>query len=155
MIATVRRARRLDGDITVPGDKSISHRALILGSIADGESHVRGLSNGADVRSTAGCMRALGVEIDDSGLITAFWEKPEDPRGNLCNAGLYVFRREVETYLPTAFPSDVGRSLLPALVGHAVGLPIRDYFADIGTLENYHRAQVDYAHACRAAEVAC
>jgi 3-phosphoshikimate 1-carboxyvinyltransferase len=66
MIATVRRARRLDGDITVPGDKSISHRALILGSIADGESHVSGLSNGADVRSTAGCMRALGVEIDDS-----------------------------------------------------------------------------------------
>jgi 3-phosphoshikimate 1-carboxyvinyltransferase len=66
MIATVRRARRLDGDITVPGDKSISHRALILGSIADGESRIRGLSNGADVRSTAGCMRALGVEIDDS-----------------------------------------------------------------------------------------
>jgi 3-phosphoshikimate 1-carboxyvinyltransferase len=66
VIATVRRARRLDGDITVPGDKSISHRALILSSIADGESHVRGLSNGADVRSTAGCMRALGVEIDGS-----------------------------------------------------------------------------------------
>src|SRR5260370_2799166 len=66
MIAAVRRARRLDGDITVPGDKSISHRALILGSIADGESRVRGLSNGADVRSTAGCMRALGVHIDDS-----------------------------------------------------------------------------------------
>src|SRR5260370_22266826 len=66
MIAAVRRARRLDGDITVPGDKSISHRALILGSIADGESRVRGLSNGADVRSTAGCMRALGVAIDDS-----------------------------------------------------------------------------------------
>jgi 3-phosphoshikimate 1-carboxyvinyltransferase len=66
MIATVRRARRLDGDITVPGDKSISHRALILGSIAAGESRVRGLSTGADVRSTARCMRALGVEIDDS-----------------------------------------------------------------------------------------
>jgi 3-phosphoshikimate 1-carboxyvinyltransferase len=66
VIATVRRARRLDGDISVPGDKSISHRALILGSIADGESHVRGLSTGADVRSTAGCMRALGIEIDDS-----------------------------------------------------------------------------------------
>src|ERR1700694_4873001 len=66
MIATVRRARRLDGDITLPGDKSISHRALILGSIADGDSRVRGISTGADVRSTAGCMRALGVEIDDS-----------------------------------------------------------------------------------------
>jgi 3-phosphoshikimate 1-carboxyvinyltransferase len=68
LIATVRRARRLDGDITVPGDKSISHRALILSSIADGESRIRGLSNGADVRSTAGCMRALGVEIEDSAV---------------------------------------------------------------------------------------
>jgi 3-phosphoshikimate 1-carboxyvinyltransferase len=66
MIATVRKARRLQGDIRVPGDKSISHRALILGSIADGESHFRGLSTGADVMSTAGCMRALGVQIADS-----------------------------------------------------------------------------------------
>lgn len=66
MIATVRRAQRLEGDIKVPGDKSISHRALILGSIADGESRFGGLSNGADVQSTAGCMRALGVAIEDS-----------------------------------------------------------------------------------------
>ena len=66
MIATIRKARRLDGDVTVPGDKSISHRALILGSIADGVSRFRGLSSGADVRSTAGCMRALGVEIEGS-----------------------------------------------------------------------------------------
>src|SRR5947209_8829677 len=68
MIAAVRKARRLQGDIRVPGDKSISHRALILGSIADGDSHFRGLSTGADVMSTAGCMRALGVEITDSSV---------------------------------------------------------------------------------------
>ncbi|HSS93004.1 MAG TPA: 3-phosphoshikimate 1-carboxyvinyltransferase [Candidatus Dormibacteraeota bacterium] len=66
MIATVRRARRLDGEVTLPGDKSISHRALILGAIADGESRLRGLSGGADVKSTAGCLRALGVDIEDS-----------------------------------------------------------------------------------------
>ena len=68
MIATIRKARRLDGDIKVPGDKSISHRALILGSIADGESRLRGLSTGADVESTAGCMRSLGVEVTDSSV---------------------------------------------------------------------------------------
>jgi 3-phosphoshikimate 1-carboxyvinyltransferase len=66
MIATVRKAQRLEGDVKVPGDKSISHRALILGSIADGESRLRGLSTGADVQSTAGCMRALGVAVEDS-----------------------------------------------------------------------------------------
>ncbi|HUE68193.1 MAG TPA: 3-phosphoshikimate 1-carboxyvinyltransferase, partial [Candidatus Acidoferrum sp.] len=68
MIATVRTARGLQGTVMVPGDKSISHRALMLGSIASGESRVRGLSTGADVRSTTGCMRALGVEIDDSRI---------------------------------------------------------------------------------------
>ncbi len=63
MIATVRRARRLEGAIRVPGDKSISHRALILGAIAGGRSRLGGLSTGADVRSTAGCLLRLGPEL--------------------------------------------------------------------------------------------
>ena len=57
--------------------------------------------------------------------------------------------------MPDSFPADVGGSLLPALVGRAEGLPIRDYFVDIGTLENYYRAQVDYAEACRERERTC
>jgi 3-phosphoshikimate 1-carboxyvinyltransferase len=68
MIATVRRARKLDGEIRVPGDKSISHRALILGSIATGRSRLRGLSPGADVQSTRRCMQELGAELDGSTL---------------------------------------------------------------------------------------
>ena len=65
MIATVKGKRSLEGSIHVPGDKSISHRALILGAIGSGESYVRGLSAGADVQSTAACLGALGVEIDN------------------------------------------------------------------------------------------
>jgi 3-phosphoshikimate 1-carboxyvinyltransferase len=65
VIATVRRSRGLEGAVKVPGDKSISHRALMLGAIASGESTVRGLSTGADVESTASCLRALGVQVDD------------------------------------------------------------------------------------------
>lgn len=95
------------------------------------------------------------VDMDDSGLITAFCEKPENPPSNLCNAGMYVFRRQVRAHLPDWFPADVGRSLLPALVGRAKGLPMRDYFVDIGTLENYNRAQVDYAAACCEREKTC
>ena len=68
MIATVTRARRLDGEVRLPGDKSISHRALILGALATGTSRLRGLSAGADVASTAACLRALGVQIED-GLV--------------------------------------------------------------------------------------
>jgi mannose-1-phosphate guanylyltransferase len=92
------------------------------------------------------------VQMDSSGLVTGFWEKPENPPGNLVNAGLYVFRHAVRSYLPAGFPADVGRSLMPALVGRSMGLPIPGYFVDIGTLENYYSAQSDYAAACRAAE---
>lgn len=68
MIATVRGARKLEGAIRLPGDKSISHRAVILGGIATGRSHLRGLSPGADVQSTIACMRALGAELDGAEL---------------------------------------------------------------------------------------
>lgn len=54
---------RLRGEVRVPGDKSVSHRALILGALAEGETAVEGLSSGADVASTRSCLAALGVEI--------------------------------------------------------------------------------------------
>ena len=55
----------LRGQIQVPGDKSISHRALMLGAIAHGETRIQGLLLGADVRSTARCLQALGVHISE------------------------------------------------------------------------------------------
>ena len=54
----------LKGSITVPGDKSISHRALMLGAIAEGETIIEGLLIGEDPRSTAQCFRAMGAKID-------------------------------------------------------------------------------------------
>ncbi|MCS6814485.1 MAG: 3-phosphoshikimate 1-carboxyvinyltransferase [Cyanobacteria bacterium] len=55
----------LQGRIQVPGDKSISHRALMLGALATGETQIRGLLLGDDPRSTAHCFRLLGAEISD------------------------------------------------------------------------------------------
>lgn len=55
----------LQGRIRVPGDKSISHRALMLGALAAGETIIQGLLLGEDPRSTAACFRALGAEISD------------------------------------------------------------------------------------------
>ena len=55
----------LRGRIRVPGDKSISHRALMLGAIAQGETQIQGLLLGEDPRSTAACFRALGAEISE------------------------------------------------------------------------------------------
>jgi 3-phosphoshikimate 1-carboxyvinyltransferase len=63
-VATVRPAARLRGELRLPGDKSISHRALILSTLAAGESHISGAGDGADVRSTAAIMRALGATVE-------------------------------------------------------------------------------------------
>jgi 3-phosphoshikimate 1-carboxyvinyltransferase len=59
--------KRLRGSIQVPGDKSISHRAVLFNSLAAGEAHITHFLPGADCRSTIACMRALGVQIDHQG----------------------------------------------------------------------------------------
>jgi 3-phosphoshikimate 1-carboxyvinyltransferase len=66
----LRRPARIRGTIRVPGDKSISHRALLLAALADGVSLIRGRAPGADQQSMANCLRELGVTISDDGAVT-------------------------------------------------------------------------------------
>jgi 3-phosphoshikimate 1-carboxyvinyltransferase len=63
----VEPAASLQGDLAVPGDKSISHRALLLGAIADGVSEIDGFGASADTLSTAAAMRALGAVVAVEG----------------------------------------------------------------------------------------
>lgn len=58
----------LRGTAPVPGDKSISHRALIVAALAEGRSRIFGLSDGADVAATAAALRQMGVGIERSGM---------------------------------------------------------------------------------------
>jgi 3-phosphoshikimate 1-carboxyvinyltransferase len=67
---TARRGAPLRGRIRVPGDKSISHRALILGALTVGETTISGLLEGDDVLHTAQAMRALGARIERTGDFT-------------------------------------------------------------------------------------
>ena len=60
-------AGALVGHIAVPGDKSISHRAVLIGALSDGETHVRGFGRSADTESTIAAARALGVEVEELG----------------------------------------------------------------------------------------
>ena len=62
-IRTIKGGGNLQGIIKVPGDKSISHRALIIGSIAEGETRIEGFLHSEDPLSTADCLRKLGVRI--------------------------------------------------------------------------------------------
>lgn len=63
----IKRARSFRGKPLIPGDKSISHRGLILGALASGRSEVIDILEGEDVQSTAKCLRALGVKITKDG----------------------------------------------------------------------------------------
>lgn len=65
-ILTIRGDQPLQGQCSVPGDKSISHRAVIFGAMAEGRTYIRNFLNGHDCRATVGIMRALGVRIDIS-----------------------------------------------------------------------------------------
>src|SRR5271167_2366545 len=60
-------ARSISGSITLPGDKSISHRYAMIASIAEGDSRIGNYSTGADCHSTLNAMRALGVSVEENG----------------------------------------------------------------------------------------
>ena len=60
-------ASSINGAISLPGDKSISHRYAMIAAIAEGDTRIRNYSTGADCHSTLGCVRALGIDVEGSG----------------------------------------------------------------------------------------
>ena len=67
VVTRVEPAGALVGHIAVPGDKSISHRAVLVGALADGETRVVGFGRSADTESTLNAVRALGIQVDELG----------------------------------------------------------------------------------------
>jgi 3-phosphoshikimate 1-carboxyvinyltransferase len=67
---SISRAAKLTGAPVIPGDKSISHRSLILGALAEGRTEVTDLLESEDVRSTARCLSAMGVRLHTEGAVT-------------------------------------------------------------------------------------
>lgn len=64
MEAKISRVKKINGELSVPGDKSISHRAVMLGSLAEGDTLITNFLPGEDCLSTMECMRAMGVDFD-------------------------------------------------------------------------------------------
>ena len=63
----IKKLSAANGVMTVPGDKSISHRAVMLGALADGDTEITGFLKGADCLSTIDCFRSMGIEIEVEG----------------------------------------------------------------------------------------
>ena len=84
MRQTVRPAGRLSGVVILPGDKSISHRYAMLASLAEGVSKISNYSTGADCHSTLGCVRSLGIAVEEAGTTVTIhgrglkgWSQPQ------------------------------------------------------------------------------
>lgn len=65
----IKRIKGLKGTVSIPGDKSISHRSIMLGSIAEGTTEVHNFLQGADCLSSIACFRQMGIDIENDGDI--------------------------------------------------------------------------------------
>src|SRR4030043_464975 len=93
-IRTIKPCHRLKGEVVLPGDKSISHRAAILNSLARGKAEIDNFAPGADCLSTVRCLKALGVRIVREGsrgsstiLVSGRGEDGLKEAGNVLDAG--------------------------------------------------------------------
>ena len=84
------------------------------------------------------------VEFDENGKALSIEEKPEHPKSDLANAGIYVANQRIFDYIPHKTFVDFGKDVLPLLVGKMYGYPIKDYILDIGTMSNYEKAQKEW-----------
>ena len=108
---TVEPARRLRGRLRVPGDKSISHRYALLAALAGGTSTISGYSTGADCRSTLRCLRALGVDIEETA------ETGETSTVTVAGRGIGAFVRPAQV-LDAGNSGTTMRLLAGILAGH-------------------------------------
>jgi mannose-1-phosphate guanylyltransferase len=81
------------------------------------------------------------VSTRPDGVVDQFVEKPEQPVGNLAFSGLMIGTATLLDAIPDHVPVDIGSHVLPKLAGQMLAFPIDDYLIDIGTMENYQRAQ--------------
>ncbi|MBQ3446898.1 MAG: nucleotidyltransferase family protein [Synergistaceae bacterium] len=86
------------------------------------------------------------ASLDDDMSITAFTEKPAHPSSSLANAGIYIASPEIFSYIPREGSADFGKDVLPRLVGKMYGWETDGYLLDIGTPENYSKAQQEWRH---------
>lgn len=131
------------GRTAVPGDKSLSHRALILAALADGLSEITGLSNGDDVLSTVRCLRQLGIKIElgDTTFVTGRGLRGfQQPVGDLdCGNSGTTMRLLMGCLVGQNFSSTlIGDDSLSARPMARVANPLRNFGANIAlTRDNF------------------
>lgn len=89
--------------------------------------------------------RRCGIAVvDPSGRISRFVEKPTEPPSNLAFAGILIGTPKLLEMIPYKRPADIGFDVLPHLAGQMFAYHIPEFLRDIGTIENYQQAQLDW-----------
>ena len=84
------------------------------------------------------------VSIDNDKIIREFVEKPAEPCGNLAFAGVLIATPAIFSEIPDQTPADLGFHVLPKLLGKMAAYTVSEYLVDVGTLANYHHAQLSW-----------
>lgn len=84
------------------------------------------------------------VDIGEDGIVHEFIEKPTHPRSDLAFAGLLVARPALLDAIPNKHPVDIGFDVLPCLSGNMLAYEVSGFILDIGTLENFRKAQATW-----------
>ena len=110
----------------------------------------------AHARRPAGCVMTMlafraddptscGIlELDSRAVVTRFWEKQQDPPGNLANAAVYVLEPEVVDLIVATGASDFSTEIIPRLLGRILAVETKGYLRDVGTPESLQKANRDY-----------
>ncbi|MEQ1800434.1 MAG: 3-phosphoshikimate 1-carboxyvinyltransferase [Gammaproteobacteria bacterium] len=154
----VQPSLRVEGHIRVPGDKSVSHRALMLGAIAQGTSHVTGFLPGEDCLATMAAVRAMGIEVKQHDSTTIeiggrgmLGLQPPGRPLDMGNSGT-AMRLFMGLLAPRAFPSDLfGDESLSRRPMERVAQPLREMGAMIET--NGGRPPVRISGGCKLAGI--
>lgn len=86
------------------------------------------------------------LSIDNNGLVIEFEEKPVNPKSDLANGGIYIVNRKSYDYFIDGNPFDIGKDVLPKLVGKMMSYPIEEYLLDIGSIDNLNKARREWKH---------
>jgi mannose-1-phosphate guanylyltransferase len=84
------------------------------------------------------------VTVNEQGIVVEFVEKPARPTSDLAFSGLLIGTQALLDAIPAKRPVDIGFDVLPQLAGRMLAYEISDYLIDIGTMENYERAQTTW-----------
>lgn len=94
------------------------------------------------------------VKLDAQGIVTAFFEKPEDPVGTLANAAVYIFEPSIFAALEEIEPApfDISLDIIPRCIGRIATFENASYHRDIGNLESWRQANRDFPSKLRSVE---